>query len=211
MTLKTNTKLQNVKNLLVQKKFLVQKKSSQNLFCPIIFLVKTIFRPQFFLIQTNVLSNHIWYLRQIWYKDTLVPNFFPNQFLSYQIIGHQKKITRSMTGARGYSFELFQSIFNYIEQFSWSILVYLGLSCSISVYLSLFWTILVYFGASWSNLVYLGLSWSISDYLRLSETILDYLGLSWTLLDYLRLSRNTSDYLGLFWTVLDYLGLSGTI
>ena len=154
------------------------KKSSQNLFCPIIFLVKTIFRPQFFLIQTNVWSNQILYLWQIWYKDTLVPNFFPNQFLSYQIVGHQKKITRRITGARGYSFELFQSIFNYIEQFSWSILDYLGLSWSIFDYLGLYRCISVYLGISWSISVYLGLSRTVLDYLELSQIILDYLWLS---------------------------------
>ena len=45
------------------------------------------------------------------------------------------KITRRTTGARGCKFLLFQSIFNYFEQFSWSILVYLGLSRFIFVFL----------------------------------------------------------------------------
>ena len=48
-----------------------------------------------------------------------------------------RKITRRTTGARGYKFELFQSIFYYIEQLSQSILLYLGLSLFISVYLGL--------------------------------------------------------------------------
>ena len=86
-----------------------------------------------------------------------------------------EKITRRTTGARGYKFELFQSIFNYIKQFSRSILVYLGL----------FWTISVHLGLSQSISVYLSLSRSISVYPGLSQTILDYFRLSWTILDYL--------------------------
>ena len=51
------------------------------------------------------------------------------------------KITSRTTGVRGYEFELFRSIFNFIEQFWRSllyILLYLGLSRTI-------WNI----GASW--------------------------------------------------------------
>ena len=56
-----------------------------------------------------------------------------------------RKITSRTTGARGYEFELFRSIFNYIEQSCrslLSILLYLGLSRTI-------WNISVYLGASW--------------------------------------------------------------
>ena len=51
-----------------------------------------------------------------------------------------KKITSRTTGAQGYEFELFRSIFNYIEQFCrslLSILLYLGLSRTILEYLGL--------------------------------------------------------------------------
>ena len=73
---------------------------------------------------------------------------------SYQI---SLKIMRHTTGARGYKFELFQSIFSYIEQFSQSILLYL----------------------------FFRLSLTVLDYLGLSRIISDYLGLSWTIWDYL--------------------------
>ena len=66
------------------------------------------------------------------------------------------------------SLNYFKVIFNYIKQFSWSILVYLGLSWSILLHLGLFAT--------------LG---SILEYLGLFRTVLDNLGLSWTILDYL--------------------------
>ena len=52
-----------------------------------------------------------------------------------------KTRTRHTTGARGYKFELFQSIFNYIEQFSRSILLYLHASRFILIYLGLSRTI----------------------------------------------------------------------
>ena len=87
------------------------------------------------------------------------------------------------TYARGYKFELFQSIFNYIEQFSQSILVYLGLFRSIFDYLGLYRCISVYLGLSWSILDYLGLSLCISVNLSASLCILVYLGLSRTILD----------------------------
>ena len=111
--------------------------------------------------------------------------------------GNKKKITRRTTGAQGYKFELFQSIF-YLYRTIFS--VYLCLSWFIS-YLGLFWTILVY----------LCPSWSISDYLGLSWTILVYLGPSWSISVYLGLSGTIWDYLGLFGTIWDYLALSGTI
>ena len=60
-----------------------------------------------------------------------------------------EKITRHTTGAQEYKIELFQSIYNYIEQFSRSALSQL----------------------SWSILDYLGASRFILDYLGLSRTI----------------------------------------
>ena len=73
--------------------------------------------------------------------------------------------------------------FNYMQQFSWSILLNLGLFCTISVYLRLSRTI------------------SDSDYMGLSGTIWDCLGLSGTIWDYFELSG----------TIWDYMGLSGII
>ena len=90
-----------------------------------------------------------------------------------------KKITSRTTEARGYEFELFQRIFNYIEQFCQSllyILLYLCLSRSILDYLGLSWSISLHLGVSWCILVYLGLSRSIS-------AIVNFLELSWTILD----------------------------
>ena len=136
-------------------------------------------------------------------------------------IGGSKKITSRTTGARGCEFELFQNIFNYIEQFCRSLL-------SILLYLGLFWNILVYLGASWyiyitlslsrAILSFLGLSWTILDYLDaycgsrcimvylgLSQSILSFLGLSQTLLGYLGLSRAISDYLKLARAIMDYI------
>ena len=95
-------------------------------------------------------------------------------------------------------FEAFWSILKYTKPLSHSILVYRGISRSISVYFGLSWSISWYLGLSQSILVNLGLSWFISDYHDLSQTILDYL----------RISPTNSDYLGLFLTILEYLGLS---
>ena len=67
-------------------------------------------------------------------------------------------------------------------------LVYISLSRSFSVYLGLF-------GLSWSILVHLGASRSISVYLDLSWSILVFLGLSQSIMIYFELSRNISDYL----------------
>ena len=67
------------------------------------------------------------------------------------------KITSRTTGARGYEFELFLSIFNYIEQFCQSLLSIL-LTRFISVYFEMSWSISVYLGISIYNSVYLGLS-----------------------------------------------------
>ena len=75
----------------------------------------------------------------------------------------------------GTSLNYFKVFFNYIEQFSRSILLYLTLSCYISVYHGLFWTIFVFLGASQCISVYLDLPWSISVYLGISQTIWDYL------------------------------------
>ena len=75
-------------------------------------------------------------------------------------------------------FEVFLTIANNFVDLS-------CLSCSFSVYLSLFWNIFVYFSVSWCILVHQRLSRSISGYLELSRAILDYLGLSLTISDYL--------------------------
>ena len=111
------------------------------------------------------------------------------------IIFEKREILRRTTGQQGYMFELFQSIFTlYRTIFS----VYLGLSCSIFVYL--------YFVLSRSISVHLGASRCILVYLDLSSSISLYLGLSWSILDSLGLSRTISDYLGLSPTISDYPG-----
>ena len=87
----------------------------------------------------------------------------------------------------GTSLNYIKVLFNYIEQFSRSILIF--------VYLCLFWTFLVYLGASQC----------ISVYLCLTRSILVYISLSWTILDYIRLYWTTLNYLELSWTISDNL------
>ena len=82
-----------------------------------------------------------------------------------------EKLRDVLQEREGKSLNYFKVYFNYIEQFSCSILLYLGLSQSI----------LDYLGLSRCIFVHLSASRSISVYLRLSRTISDYLGLSWTL------------------------------
>ena len=55
--------------------------------------------------------------------------------------------------------------FIYIDPFSLSISVYLGLSLSILVYFNLSWLILVYLGSARFILIYFDSSWSILHYL----------------------------------------------
>ena len=97
-----------------------------------------------------------------------------------------KKITRRTTGARGYKFELFWSIFNYIEQFSRSLL-----------------PILLFLGLFRYILEYLGLSRAMSGYLWLSQAISGYLGLSLAILDYLLLFET---FIFLYFTDTSYGG-----
>ena len=96
---------------------------------------------------------------------------------------------------------IFPALILVYHGLSWSISVILGLSLFISVYLSLSWSISVYLGLTWSISDYLGLSWTIWDYLRLSGTIWDFLGLSGTIWDYLGLSGSLSNCLRLSQTI----------
>ena len=121
--------------------------------------------------------------------------------------GHMLKITRRTTGARGYKFELFWcilywTIFSYL--ISVYILVNLGASWCISVYLSLYQFRSLYLNQFRSILIFLGLSCSIPFYFSLFWTFLVYLGLSWSIsviLVYLCLSQSISVYLGLSWFI----------
>ena len=99
----------------------------------------------------------------------------------------QKKLRDVLQEREGTSLNYIKVLFNYIEQFSRSILIF--------VYLCLFWTILVYLSASQCILVYLCLTRSILVYLSLSWSILDYIRLYWTILNYLELSWTISDNL----------------
>ena len=87
-------------------------------------------------------------------NGTITNSFYPGMKKrtksEHEIIqdSQMKKITSRTTGARGYEFELFRSIFNYIEQFCLSLL-------SILLYLHLAWSILEYLGLSRCILVYL--------------------------------------------------------
>ena len=91
-----------------------------------------------------------------------------------------KKLRDVQQEREGTSLNYFKIFFNYIKQFYWSILLYLGLSSSI----------FDYFGLSWFIFVYLHLSRTISNNLRQSRTILDNLGHSRTI------SGTIWDYLG---------------
>ena len=59
-----------------------------------------------------------------------------------------KKLQDVQQEREGTSLNYFKVIFNYIKQFSWSIILYLVLSQFISVYLGLSWSISVHLGAS---------------------------------------------------------------
>ena len=98
-----------------------------------------------------------------------------------------QKLRDVLQEREGTSLNYIKVLFNYIEQFSRSILIF--------VYLCLFWTILVYLGASQC----------ISVYLCLTRSILVYLSLSWSILDYIRLHWTTLNYLELSWTISDNL------
>ena len=118
-------------------------------------------------------------------------------FLVHKAVFKEKKLRDVQQEREGASSNYFKVFFNYIEQFSWSILLYLSLSQSIL--------------DSWSISVYLGLSWTISDYLWLSLTISDYLWISLNISDYLGIYRTVWNNLGLFGAIWDYLEHSGTL
>ena len=141
-------------------------------------------------------------------KSKIVLSFFWQSKCtrSYKLCSYKKKLRDIQQEREGTSLNYFKVYFNYIEQLSRSLLLYLGFLClswSIS-------TILVYISASQSISGNLGLSRSILVYISLFRTISDYLGLSCTISDYLRLSRTISVYLGLYRSISD-LGLSRTI
>ena len=122
----------------------------------------------------------------------------------------REKLRDVLQERKGTSLNYFKVFFIYIEQFSRSIFVYLGLS-RISVYFGLSWSIFVHLGLSRTISDYLGLSWSISVHLGLSQSISDCLGPSGIIWDYSGLYGTIWHYLALSGTIWYYLTLSGTI
>ena len=167
--------------------------------------------------------------------------FWLSQVLQVRFWYWKRTRTRRTTGARGCnfltSFEQFWIILNFIEplfDLSWSISIYLGLSCSFSGYFWFSWAIsghLVqyqaifdclglswvhpaisgYFWLSLASSVYLLLSWAISGYLWLSLAISGYIGLNKIISSNLGPSRSISGYLWLSQAITGYLRLSPAI
>ena len=138
------------------------------------------------------------------HKFMIYSFFLLSLFFRFYVPRWSKKLRDIQQECEGTSLNYFKVYFNYIEQLSRSLLLYLGFLClswSIFDYLGLYQCISVYLCQSMSILVHLSLSWSILVYLGLSRSISVYLGLSWSILV----------YLGLSWAILDNMGLSGTI
>ena len=64
-----------------------------------------------------------------------------------------KKLRDILQEREGTSLNYFKIFFNYIENFFWSVSLYLALYQFVSIYFGLSWSISLHLGASWSILV----------------------------------------------------------
>ena len=134
---------------------------------------------------TDVLKNIS--LQQEGLGNTIIfVNHIANQPFIPCVLPKLKNYERYYRSARQRVLTSFEQFFLYVEPFSLSTLVNLGLSQSISTYFGLARFILNYFNLSFSISGYLELPctflyknlilWAISGYFKVSQTIINYLG-----------------------------------